>query len=94
MFEDVAEADEKEEADVYVRTQVLVTNSAKETANIEEHLSPNLGNNMNLLFYNFNNSRANTASCGKRPKALGQCNYAQLYQDAKRVPAKQALCKD
>ena len=73
-FEDVQEADEKDEFDVPAKsqrkTQVFVTNSAKEAPNIADHLSPNLGSNMNLLFYNFNNSRANTAS-GKRAPSLG-----------------------
>ena len=59
------EADEYEEFDmpahrsgrkINIKTQFVVMNSAKETPNIDDHLSANLNSNMYLLFYNFNNS--------------------------------------
>ena len=50
---------------------MFVSDSAKEAPDITDHLSPNLNTNMNLLFYNFNNSRANTASGGKRAPSMG-----------------------
>ena len=74
------EAEEKDEFDlpvaskkkkIKIKTHVFVQNGMKESANFEEHLTTDLGNNMNLLFYNFNNSRCNTASAGKRAPSLG-----------------------
>lgn len=80
-IEYVKEVDEMDELDlpvnqksgrkIKIKTQVFVSDSSKETPNIADHLSPNLNSNMNLLFYNFNNSRANTASGGKRGPSLG-----------------------
>lgn len=50
---------------------MFVQNAQQDAANFQDHLTADLGNNMNLLFYNFNNSRCNTASAGKRAPSLG-----------------------
>lgn len=73
------EVDEADEFDVpaaksgrkQTKTHFHVLNSALEAPNIDDHLNANLGQNMNLLFYNFNNSRAQTAVGNKRAPSLG-----------------------
>lgn len=80
QMQKVEEAAERDEFDlpvsskkkkIKIKTHVFVQNAKKETANFEDHLTSDLNNNMNLLFYNFNNSRCNTASAGKRAPSLG-----------------------
>ncbi len=61
-------------------------NSAQEAPNIDDHLSPNLNSNMNLLFYNFNNSRAQTAVGGKRAPSLGVEPDRSFYIDDQSKP--------
>ena len=49
----------------------------QEPPNVTDHLSANLNQNMNLLFYNFNNSWANTAFENKRAPSLGMETYTK-----------------
>ena len=76
-FSEVEEADEQEEFDIpikssrFVNTHFHVINSAEETPNIDEHMQEDLNSNLNLLFYNFNGSRAKTAAGRKRDNQIG-----------------------
>lgn len=56
---------------IKIKTQVFESDTNQEPPNVTDHLSANLNTNMNLLFYNFNNSRANTAFENKRAPSLG-----------------------
>ena len=60
---------------IKIKTQVFESDTNQEAPNVSDHLSANLNNNMNLLFYNFNNSRANTAFENKRAPSLGMEQY-------------------